>query len=80
MAKKTQKDRIRRHLLKGRSITPMLAIIMFRCTRLSAVIYDLRHEEGIPIQMMQPFAPVRPFAVYSVDKKWLREWKRRKHI
>lgn len=79
MGKKTQKDRIRRDLLKGRSITQFEAVIRHRCIRLSAIIYELRHFEGIPIITEMPRAKVgKPFAVYSIDKEWLRKYEKGK--
>ena len=44
-----QKDLCLRYLMEYGSITPLEALEAFGCFRLSAVIYDLRHE-GYPIQ------------------------------
>lgn len=38
----TQKKAILAHLLSGRSITPMEALRLYGCFRLSAAIFDLR--------------------------------------
>ena len=45
----THKDRVRRHLLDHKTITSWEAITDYGITRLSAVIYDLRHLEGLAI-------------------------------
>lgn len=38
----TQNDAIHRHLARGRTLTPMTALRLFRCWRLSGRIYELR--------------------------------------
>ena len=43
---------IRAALLKGQVITPLDALNMCGCFRLSARIYDLRHDEGLEIEMI----------------------------
>ena len=45
--KESQKVKILRHLKIGRKITTWTAIHYFKCTRLSAVIYQLRKERYI---------------------------------
>lgn len=40
----TQYDRVLRHLKEKGSITSLQAIDLFGATRLSAIIYDLRHD------------------------------------
>ena len=52
----TQRSIIRNHLLQGKTITPIEALNMCGCFRLSAIIHRLRHDEGIPILMDQPQA------------------------
>lgn len=42
--KMSQKERILKHLQNGYPITPLDALNKFGCFRLSAVIFDLRHE------------------------------------
>jgi hypothetical protein len=44
----TQKKLIRKHLLRGKSITPLDAMLKFGCFRLGARIHELRSE--MPIQ------------------------------
>lgn len=48
---RTQTARIRAHLEAGHSITPLDALKLFGCLRLSARIYDLK-EQGVAIVAM----------------------------
>lgn len=67
----TQLAIIRRHLLSGKSITPMEALNLCGCFRLSAVIHRLRHNEGYPILMVQPEVENgKPYAKYWIDKDY----------
>jgi hypothetical protein len=54
MNEKSQRERIAKHLLSGRAITPIDALRKWGCFRLSGRIYELR-QEGMPIgkQMVQ---------------------------
>ena len=45
MKVETQKDLVLRHLQEHGSITSMEAFVLFGTTRLSAVIYNLRHKD-----------------------------------
>lgn len=45
----TQRAKVREYLLEGKTITSWKAIELFRCTRLSAVIYSLIHDYDMPI-------------------------------
>lgn len=47
--KTTKTDKIRAALLNGQAVTSLDALRIARTTRLSAIIYNLRHEEGLPI-------------------------------
>jgi hypothetical protein len=69
----TQRAIIRKHLLEGKSITPIEALQLCGCFRLSSVIHRLRHKDNIPIQMDQPEAPDNPYARYWVNKEYLKE-------
>lgn len=70
----TKKDRVRSWLMRGKSLTQMQAVRKFRCLRLSAVIYELRNGEGIPIIAEYPEADrCRTYAVYRIDPEWLRQ-------
>lgn len=70
--KQTQKDAIRDWLMDGKTITPIEALRMFGCFRLSAVIHTLRHKEGILINSDHPEASNgSPYSRYWIDKAWL---------
>lgn len=47
--KKTKIDQIKNALLNGQAVTSLSALRIARTTRLSAIIYILRHEQGLPI-------------------------------
>lgn len=46
----TQRAQIRAWLSEGNSITPIQALEMFGCFRLSAIIYILKYDDGMPIE------------------------------
>ena len=72
----TQRSIIRNYLLEGNSITPMEALKLCGCFRLSSVIHRLRHEEGYQILMDQPEAgDNKPYARYWIDKEYLQKLK-----
>lgn len=72
----TQRNIIRNYLLEGKSITPIEALNLCGCFRLSAVIHTLRHKENIPIHMDQPQASDgKPYARYWIDKDYLAKLK-----
>lgn len=67
----TQLSVVRAHLLSGKSITPIDALRMCGCFRLSAIIYILRHDEGLPIITTQPEACYgKPYALYFIDHSY----------
>ncbi len=69
----TQLSIIRSHLLEGKSITPIEALNLCGCFRLSAIIYTLRHDEDLPIMMEQPEAHnQKPYARYWIDKAYFK--------
>ena len=68
----TQLNIIRHYMMSGKSITPIEALNLCGCFRLSAIIHRLRHDEDIPIQMDQPEAPDKPYARYWIDKDYLK--------
>ena len=45
----TQKQKVKKHLEKHGKITSMEAFRRYNITRISAIIYDLRHEDGLDI-------------------------------
>ena len=68
---KTQKQRIREYLLKGKSLTQLKALFLFRCLRLSARIKNLR-QSGLKIKTTMVtshgiFGRKR-YGVYTIEK------------
>ena len=47
--KQTKIDQIKNALLNGQAVTSLSALRIARTIRLSAIIYILRHEQGLPI-------------------------------
>jgi hypothetical protein len=64
----SQSKLILAHLKKGNAITPIEALNMFGCFRLSARIKDLR-DQGISIQMERVTRAGKSFASYSISEK-----------
>lgn len=62
---KTQNKRIARHLKSGKSITPLSALKMFNCFRLSGRIFDLK-KEGMNIKTDLITKGNKTFAKYSL--------------
>lgn len=52
--KTTKIEKIKNALLNGQAVTSLDALRIARTTRLSAIIYILRHEEGLPIVSGSP--------------------------
>jgi hypothetical protein len=61
----TQTDRIRRHLERGKSITPLEALSRYGCFRLGARIWDLRRE-GMAILSERVTRKGKTFSSYRV--------------
>ena len=57
MKKETQLSVIREALLDGQVVTPIDALNMCGCFRLSAIIHTLRHKEGLPINAVLAEGP-----------------------
>ncbi len=73
----TQREIIRNYMMEGKSITPIEALNLCGCFRLSAVIHTLRHKENIPIEMDQPQASDgKPYARYWINKQFIEDGKR----
>lgn len=69
----TQLNIIRHYLLEGKTITPIEALNLCGCFRLSAIIHTLRHKENIPIHMEKPeVCNGKPYARYWVDKDYFK--------
>ena len=68
----TQKAQVRAHLLRGDKLTPLEALNMYGTLMLSAIIYDLRNDEGLPIQMERiQVAPKKRVAQYWIEQEYL---------
>lgn len=52
--KTTKIQKIKEALLNGKAVTSLDALRIARTTRLSAIIYILRHDEGLPIVSGSP--------------------------
>ena len=63
----TQKQKIRKHLEAGGSITPLEALREFGCFRLAARIDNLRNE-GMNIKMEMVEQHGKRFAKYEIKK------------
>lgn len=50
---------VRAYLEEGHTITSLEAIRLFGATRLSAIIYTLRHDYGLPIEGERITVPTR---------------------
>lgn len=45
----SQNEKVREHLVSGKSITPLEALRLYGCFRLGARIWDLKRKYGLPI-------------------------------
>ncbi|MDY3111038.1 MAG: helix-turn-helix domain-containing protein [Porphyromonas sp.] len=62
----TQRDLVQRHLESGRSITPLEALRLYGCFRLSACIWVLKHKRGMNIETTMVEEDGKRFAEYSL--------------
>lgn len=46
----TQRSKVKKHLLSGKSITPLEALNLYGSFRLSAIIHYLRHHDNLDIE------------------------------
>ena len=67
MTRKSQNERIRKYLERGKSINPMSALLMFDCFRLSGRIYDLK-AAGLPIVTTLVTKGEKRYAEYKLEK------------
>lgn len=68
--KESQRLQIQSWLKSGRSITPMQALELCGCFRLSSVIYRLKYDYGMPIKTDMVYLPDgRRYAEYYIGKK-----------
>ena len=63
--KESQASKVKKYLAAGNSITPIDALSMFGCFRLSAIIYTLR-QEGLPIETNFKTKNGKTFAEYEL--------------
>ena len=65
----TQKERIASHLLKGKTITPMEALVVFNCFRLASRVNELRRQ-GMDIEtVIKQDENGKRYACYSLAAK-----------
>lgn len=65
----SQQRMVARHLQEGKSITPLEALTMYGAFRLSAIIFDLKNEEGMDIRTdMVTDDEGRRYAKYSLNQ------------
>lgn len=65
----SQQRMVARHLQEGKSITPLEALTMYGAFRLSAIIFDLKNEEGMDIRTdMVTDDEGRRYARYSLNQ------------
>ena len=64
----TQRDLVQRHLESGRSITPLEALRLYGCFRLSACVYALKRERGLNIETTMISEDGKRFAEYSLAR------------
>lgn len=64
----TQKEMIKKHLMDGRSITPIQALNNYGCFRLASRINDLKNE-GMIINSVLVSKGEKKFAKYTLVKK-----------
>lgn len=68
---KNQREIILEHILNNGSITSIEAFQLYKITRISAVIYNLRHDEKLKINMKRekfasPEGRAKSFGIYSL--------------
>ena len=63
MQKRTKKQRVLEHLLKGLTISPLEAFNRYKTMRLSAIIFNLK-EEGYNIANIGS----KEYAIYEIQK------------
>jgi hypothetical protein len=47
--RESQNEKVKEHLVSGKTITPLEALSLYGCFRLGARIWDLRRKYGLPI-------------------------------
>lgn len=64
MKKSAQKRKVFDDLMQGMNITQLDAYDRYRCTRLAAIIWELRHKHGIPIISQRVSIDDKQYAMY----------------
>lgn len=65
----SQREQIKQWLEKGRFITPIMALQMFGCFRLSSVVYILKYQYGMNIETEMVYEDNgRRYAKYYLKK------------
>lgn len=64
---RSQNEMIKKHLLKGNSITPLQALELFGSLRLGARIYDLR-KKGLKIKTLRVVEGRKNYAKYYIPQ------------
>lgn len=65
----TKTANVKRHLLSGKSITSWEAIQLYRATRLSAIIFNLKYNHGLNIESEMVYEDGVRYAVYTLAKE-----------
>ena len=65
----TKTEKVKNHLLEYKKITSWDAIQLYRATRLSAIIYNLRHKQGMNILSVD-----KPFQDVNGEKSYFTEY------
>lgn len=70
--KLTKYDKVRQHLIMGNTISSLDAIVLFKATRLSAIIHTMKHRDNIPIESRTEVSPDGArYSRYWINKKFL---------
>jgi len=72
MRQQSQKEQITRHLMNGRTITPLEGLNLYGCFRLAAVIHTLK-KEGMNIKTHDMRVNEKTFAKYELIMKGQQE-------
>lgn len=67
--KTTKIEKIKNALLNGQAVTSLDALRIARTTRLSAIIYILRHEDGLPIESGSPDSAYKEGLISDCTRK-----------
>lgn len=68
MTKMTKKDKVRQHLEWGKTLTQIEALKRYGSMRLSSIIFDLKHKEGMDIVTEMVTENNSTFARYKINE------------